>query len=236
MPDTPSRRPSILSTILRIESGGRNIPQNIVDENTRRGTPAQGYFQIINPTWSEFGGDKTGSKSAIDAPYATQLQVAQNIPVQRWGPNTQAALRQAGYEPKPGETLGQMLIRYGEDPNATKPEDLGGSTTAVAAAPAAPTLPAGLLASSTPAPATPIDGAKADKEKEEAAEYAALTKGGLAAMAAEEAPAAPPVQPARAGGLLQASAPVPLPDFTKPAPTLPDFLEMLSQQRLTRRA
>ena len=55
-------------------------------------------------------------------------------------------------------------------------------------------------------------------------------------MAAEEAPAAPPVQPARAGGLLQASAPVPLPDFTKPAPTLPDFLEMLSQQRLTRRA
>ena len=53
-------------------------------------------------------------------------------------------------------------------------------------------------------------------------------------MAAEE-PAAPPAQPASAGGgLLQASAPVPLPDFTKPAPSLPDFLEMLSQQRLRR--
>jgi len=234
MADAASRRPSILATILRIESGGRNIPQNIDDINMRRGTPAQGYFQIINPTWSEFGGDKTGSKSAIDAPYPVQLQIAQNIPVQRWGPATQQALRAAGYEPKPGETLGQMLTRYGEDPMATRPEDLGGST--VTAAPAAPTLPAGLLASSTPAPATPIDGAKVDKAKEEAAEYAALTKGGLAAMAAEEAPAAPPVRPAGAGGLLQAAAPVPLPDFTKPAPTLPDFLEMLSQQRLTRRA
>lgn len=229
MADAPSRRPSILATILRIESGGRNIPQNIDDINMRRGTPAQGYFQIINPTWSEFGGDKTSFKSAIDAPYSAQLQVAQNIPVARWGPNTQQALRAAGYEPKPGETLGQMLTRYGEDPNATKPEDLGGST--VPAAPAAPTLPPGLLTAS--APATPIDGAKVDKEKEEAAEYAALTKQGLAAMAAEEAPA-PPVQPASAGGLLQAATAVPLPDFTKPAPSLPDFLEMLSQQRLRR--
>jgi hypothetical protein len=233
MADAPSRRPSILSTIMRIESGGRNIPQNIDDINMRRGTPAQGYFQIITPTWSEFGGDKTGSKSALDAPYATQLQVAQNIPVARWGPNTQAALRAAGYEPKPGETLGQMLTRYGEDPTATKPEDLGGSTV-VAAAPAAATLPAGLLGASTPAPATSIDGAKVDKEKEEAAAYASLTREGQKIMAAEEPEAPPPVQPASVGGLLQASTEVPLPDFTKPAPTLPDFLEMLSQQRLRR--
>jgi len=232
MADAPSRRASILSTIMRIESGGRNVPQNIDDINMRRGTPAQGYFQIINPTWSEFGGDKTGSRSAIDAPYATQLQVAQNIPVARWGPNTQAALRAAGYEPQPGETLGQMLTRYGEDPTATKPED-GGSTVS-AAAPAAPTLPAGLLGASTPAPATPIDGAKRDKEKEEEAAYASLTREGMKLMAAEEPPAPPAVQPASAGGLLQATAPVPLPDFTQPAPSLPDFLEMLSQQRLRR--
>jgi hypothetical protein len=232
MADAASRRPSILATILRIESGGRNIPQNIDDINMRRGTPAQGYFQIINPTWSEFGGDKTGSRSAIDAPYATQLQVAQNIPVQRWGPNTQAALRAAGYEPQPGETLGQMLTRYGEDPAATKPEDLGGSTVVAAA----PTLPAGLLGASTPAPATPIDGAKVDKEKEETAAYASLTREGQKIMAEAE-PEAPPVQPASAGGgLLQASNAVPLPDFTQPAPSLPDFLEMLMQQRLQRRA
>jgi len=232
MADAPSRRPSILATIMRIESGGRNIPQAIDDINMRRGTPAQGYFQIINPTWSEFGGDKTGSRSAIDAPYPVQLQVAQNIPVARWGPNTQAALRAAGYEPQPGETLGQMLTRYGEDPTATKPEDLGGSTVAAAA----PTLLAGLLGASTPAPATSIDGAKRDKEKEEEAAYASLTKEGMKLMAAEEPAATPPVQPASAGGLLQASAPVPLPDFTKPAPSLPDFLEMLMQQRLQRRA
>jgi len=231
MADAPSRRPSILSTIMRIESGGRNIPQAIDDINMRRGDPAQGYFQIIGDTWREHGGGKI-AKSAIDAPYAAQLQVAQNIPVQRWGPNTQAALRAAGYEPKPGETLGQMLARYGEDPAATKPEDLGGSTV-VAAAPAAPVLPPGLLADSKPAAATPLDGAKADKEKEEAAAYDSLTKQGMALMAKEE-PEAAPVQPARAGGLLQAAAPVPLPDFTKPAPALPDFIEMLSQQRLRR--
>ena len=101
---------------------------------------------------------------------------------------------------------------------------------------AAPTLPAGLLAGSNPADATPIDGAKVDKAKEEAAAYESLTRQGMALMAKEEEPAAPPVRPASAGGLLQASNPVPLPDFTKPAPSLPDFLEMLSQQRLTRRA
>ena len=135
MADAASRRPSILSTIMRIESGGRNVTQGeIGDINNRTGDLAKGFYQITGGTWRDFGGDKTGSKSAIDAPYAAQLQVAQNIPVARWGPNTQAALRQAGYEPKPGETLGQMLTRYGEDPNATKPEDLGGSTV-VAAAP-----------------------------------------------------------------------------------------------------
>ena len=233
MADAPSRRPSILATIMRIESGGRNVTQGeIGDINNRTGDLAKGFYQITGGTWRDFGGDKVGYKSAIDAPYAAQLQVAQNIPVQRWGPNTQAALRAAGYEPQPGETLGQMLTRYGEDPTATKPEDLGGSTVVAAA----PTLPAGLLGASTPAPATSIDGAKRDKEKEEEAAYASLTREGMKLMAAEEPPAAPPVQPASAGGLLQASAPVPLPDFTKPAPSLPDFLEMLMQQRLQRRA
>lgn len=33
------------------ESGGRNIPQGIVDINTRKGTPAFGPMQVIQPTF-----------------------------------------------------------------------------------------------------------------------------------------------------------------------------------------
>jgi SLT domain-containing protein len=33
------------------ESGGRNIPQQIVDINTRKGTPAFGPMQMIEPTF-----------------------------------------------------------------------------------------------------------------------------------------------------------------------------------------
>lgn len=116
---------SIISTILGVESGGgRNLTQgNIGDINNVTGDLAQGYFQITGGTWRDFGGGTTGYNSAIQAPYGTQLGIAQNIPVARWGPNTQAALITAGYSPKPGETLGQMLARYGEDPTATTPID-----------------------------------------------------------------------------------------------------------------
>lgn len=121
---------TILSTILGVESsGGHNITQgNIGDVNNRTGDLAQGYFQITGATWAQFGGYGTGYSSAIQAPYATQLQIAQNIPVARWGPDTQSALQAAGYQPQRGETLGQMLTRYGEDPSATTAAD-GSSVT-----------------------------------------------------------------------------------------------------------
>ena len=109
---------SVIDTILRIESGGRNVTQgNIGDINNARGTPAQGYFQITDPTWAQFGGLSTGYSSALQAPYETQLQVAQNIPIGRWGPATQSALQSAGYSYSPNETLGQVLNRYGETPS-----------------------------------------------------------------------------------------------------------------------
>jgi hypothetical protein len=119
---------TILSTIMGVESsGGHNITQgNIGDINNRTGDLAQGYFQITGGTWSQFGGGATGYNSALAAPYATQVQIAQNIPVSRWGPDTQAALGAAGYFPQRGETLGQMMSRYGEDPSATTAAD--GST------------------------------------------------------------------------------------------------------------
>jgi hypothetical protein len=116
---------TILSTIMGVETGGgRNITQgNIGDINNRTGDLAQGYYQITGGTWRDFGGASTGYGSAIQAPYGTQLQVAQNIPVQRWGPRTQAELGAAGYHALPGETLGSMLSRYGENPAATQPID-----------------------------------------------------------------------------------------------------------------
>jgi hypothetical protein len=116
---------TILSTIMGVESGGgHNVTQgNIGDINNRTGDLAQGYYQITGGTWEQFGGGATGYHSAIAAPYSAQLAVAQNIPVQRWGPNTQAQLAAQGYVARPGETLGQMLQRYGEDPTATIPAD-----------------------------------------------------------------------------------------------------------------
>ena len=108
MADAPSRRPSILSTIMRIESGGRNVTQGeIGDINNRTGDLAKGFYQITGGTWRDFGGEKVGFKSAIDAPYGAQLQVAQNIPVARWGPNTQTALRQAATSPSPAKPWGR---------------------------------------------------------------------------------------------------------------------------------
>jgi len=118
-------RPSILSTILRVESGGHNIPQGIHDINTEHGTPAQGYFQIIDPTWMRYGGGATGYKSAIDAPWEVQRNIALNIPIGQWGPNTQAALRNLGYTYAGKATLGDVLKQYGEDPNATTPDTVG---------------------------------------------------------------------------------------------------------------
>jgi hypothetical protein len=119
---------TILSTIMGVESsGGHNIVQgNIGDVNNRTGDLAKGYFQITNATWAQFGGLNTGYTQANAAPYAVQLQVAQNIPVARWGPDTQTALNAAGYSPARGQTLGQLMSANSENPAATVAAD--GST------------------------------------------------------------------------------------------------------------
>jgi hypothetical protein len=117
---SPADASGIVGAILKVESGGRNITQSLGTKDVNNnygaggGDPAQGFFQITNATWKDFGGHDTGYSSAIQAPYAKQLEVAQNIPVARWGPDTQTALRTAGYQPQRGETLGEMLARYGE--------------------------------------------------------------------------------------------------------------------------
>lgn len=221
-PASSAKRPSILGTIMQIESGGKNVPQQIDDINMRNGDPAQGFYQITGGTWNEFGGGKTGSKSALDAPYATQLQIAQNIPVQRWGPATQQALRAAGYDFKPGETLGQMLTRYGEDPNATRPEDVGGSsaggTAQAAAGPQPWAPPASLLAPPTTAASASAAAGAASAEQKQQAAAAAMTKQGMGLLGEATTPGV---------GFIQAPA-VHRPQVQP----LPDFNQVLAQQRL----
>lgn len=129
---------TILSTIMGVESGGgHNIVQgNIGDRNNASGDLAKGYFQITNATWAQFGGLSTGYTQANQAPYATQLQIAQNIPVARWGPDTQTALSSAGYGSyAKGTTLGQLMSAHSEDPSATVAADgstVSGSGTTLA--------------------------------------------------------------------------------------------------------
>jgi hypothetical protein len=211
---------------MRIESGGKNVPQSLDTKDVNNnygqggGDPAQGFYQITGGTWNEFGGGKTGSKSPLDADYATQLQIAQNIPVQRWGPATQQALRAAGYDFKPGETLGEMLTRYGEDPNATRPEDVGGSsaggTAQAAASPQPWAPPASLLAPPTTAASAAAGAASAEQKQQAAA--AAMTKQGMGLLGGATTPGV---------GFIQAPA------VHRPqAQPLPDFNQVLAQQRL----
>jgi hypothetical protein len=131
---------TILSTIMGVESGGgRNIVQGAIgDINNRTGDLAKGYFQITNGTWAQFGGLSTGYTQANQAPYATQLQIAQNIPVSRWGPDTQNALNAAGYSPSRGQTLGQLMSANGETGSETVAADgstLSGSGSTIATGP-----------------------------------------------------------------------------------------------------
>lgn len=117
-------------------SGGHNIAQGpIGDVNNRNaaatGDPtqlAQGYFQITGPTSMQFGG---GTTNVLGMTYSQQVDLAQNIPVSRWGGATQSALQANGYFPRPGETLGQMMTRYGEDPSATTAADGSAYTQSV---------------------------------------------------------------------------------------------------------
>jgi hypothetical protein len=132
---------TILSTIMGVESGGgHNLVQgNIGDINNQTGDLAKGYFQITGATWAQFGGLNTGYTQANQAPYATQLQIAQNIPVSRWGPATQSALSAAGYSTSRGQTLGQLMAANGENGTETVAADgssLSGSGSTIATGPA----------------------------------------------------------------------------------------------------
>lgn len=82
-------REAALDAIMNFESGGRNIPQQVVGPNggfnPSTGTvtgpsSAQGYFQMIDPTWrraAELAGvDTKQYPTAMSAPYEIQRKVA----------------------------------------------------------------------------------------------------------------------------------------------------------------
>ncbi len=112
----PPRRPSTpvtaLDLVAQLESGNRNIKQQIVDANTARGTPAGGYYQIIDPTWAAYapkaGVDLKRFPTAMSADRDTQTKVASVIPVNQWGPNTVKALQAQYAGLDTSRTLGEV--------------------------------------------------------------------------------------------------------------------------------
>jgi len=167
---------------------------------------------------------RTSEKAAGDAFFGSKDLTAANRAMM-------AFLRPAGY------TADNPTAGHGYQGRYQNSAELVGLPpgSAVAAAPAAPGLPPGLLAGTPPTP--PVDPAiAAAKEKERAQEmaYGSLLQQGQQMMAEAEPKAAPLPAAPMGGGLLQGSSPTPLFDFTKPQPTFPDFIEMLSQQRLRR--
>jgi hypothetical protein len=128
---------SPMDLVAQVESGNRNIPQAIHDKNTDRGTPAGGYFQIIDPTWQRYAGaagvDAKQYPNAMSAPRDVQAKVAGAIPVNQWGPNTVAALKTQYPNLDTSQTLG-----------AVQSAALAGAP-ATPAAPAMPSTTAGVL-------------------------------------------------------------------------------------------
>jgi hypothetical protein len=124
---------SPMDLVAQVESGNRNIPQAIRDKNSEAGTPAGGYFQIIDPTWRRYAGaagvDVGQYPNAMSAPRDIQAKVAGAIPVNQWGPNTVAALKAQNPNIDTSQTLG-----------AVQSAAVGGAASASPAAPIAGAL------------------------------------------------------------------------------------------------
>lgn len=86
------------------EASGTNAPHSYA---TTSSGMARGYFQITDGTWKDFGGLATGYKTAYDAPYAVQKQIADKIPMNRWAPETLNKMQKAGYVIYPTKTLAE---------------------------------------------------------------------------------------------------------------------------------
>lgn len=159
---------SPMDLVATLESGNTNVAQKIHDKNTDKGTPAGGYFQIIDPTWQTYakaaGIDLNQYPTAMSAPRNIQAQVAATIPVNQWGPNTVAALKTKYPGMDTSQTLGQWQSAAlggsgtpaGGSPAASAPGQPASAPGQPGAAPAASGGPLAQLASSL----KPLTGAK----------------------------------------------------------------------------
>ena len=101
---------TLLEALLRNESGGRNIA------NTTQGTSsgqAQGYFQITEGTWNDFGGQQY-APNPMAASYEQQANIASKIPLKRWDPSTIAMMSATGKPIDTSRTLGENLTQNAE--------------------------------------------------------------------------------------------------------------------------
>jgi hypothetical protein len=105
-----------LSSLVKFESSGINQPN--VSQGTSSGQ-AQGFLQITTGTWADFapkaGVDLSKYPNPLKAPYAVQAQVAANIPMNRWAPETLNKLQKAGYTIYPTKTLAENVKLNGGD-------------------------------------------------------------------------------------------------------------------------
>jgi hypothetical protein len=129
---------SPMDLVATLESGNKNIPQAIKDKNSAAGTPAGGFFQIIDPTWQTYakaaGVDLNQYPTAMSAPRNIQAQVASAIPVNQWGANTVNALKSKYPGLDTSQTLGQWQSQAINPSGA--PTAAPGAPAAVAATPA----------------------------------------------------------------------------------------------------
>ena len=112
---------SLFDIVAGVESGNQNIIQQIHDINSEKGTPAGGYWQIIDPTWQVYaqkaGVDVAKYPFAMSAPREIQQQVASAIPINQWGNASQAALKQAFPGLDTSMTLGEAQALYAKGGN-----------------------------------------------------------------------------------------------------------------------
>lgn len=203
MPDGLTLNSTPMDLVARLESDNRNIPQRIHDVNTDRGTPAGGFFQIIDPTWRAYaakaGVDLSKFPSAMSAPRDVQAQVASAIPFDQWGPRTVAGVRAAYPGLNIHQPLGAIQAAYSA-PAATGAMDPsimargGVSSPAVATpSPPAPTFVQNLGKGDVGAALQQLTANKTDKDGNEQPGTSALA--GLAGIAKPKQQAAAP-QPA----------------------------------------
>ena len=138
---------SFLGALAKIESGDSNIVSQ-TDKDSKGLTVAQGgnaseisqgHFQIQTATWRDFakqaGVDVNQYPNAMSAPREVQARVASVIPFSRFGPRTQALMRQqfgdidssqtvgtlAGLGPRVGPRVAGNVPMASADPNAPLP-------------------------------------------------------------------------------------------------------------------